>query len=314
MPLGSTAQLKPQTRETPLAEPLIADGYLPIHGIERTHRYSMRGSRNTQPTEPQERPRYRHLPPTLMKQIQQRSLDALLRVQAFLDANATTVGPIGTSAARRELDDAITALNDHATTQGSATRTIAGQKNTQRSLEVSIRNEHMKPIATFARARLRGTPNFAALTRKVDNLNGPKLVYTARAMATAAAPYADTFAASGMPADSPRELADAADELQGVITARASSKVSRVTSTKAMQEQLVAGKEAVTILHAIITKQFGKDATFLAGWNRARRIQEKPGTPRKPKDVTASDVAPAPVATGAATTASPAATAQPIAG
>src|SRR4051812_27384494 len=211
-----------------------------------------------------------HLFGSFVKQIQQRSLDALLRVQAFLDANASTVGAIGTSAARRELDDSIAALNDGATAQGTIVRTIAGQKNTQRSLEFSIRNAHMKPIAHFARARLRGTPNFAALTRKVDNLNGPKLVHTARAMATAAAPYADTFAASGMPADTPKQLADIADELQSLITGRAAAKVARVGTTKSMVQHLMAGKEAVTILHAIISKQFANDPTFLAGWNNAR--------------------------------------------
>jgi hypothetical protein len=216
-----------------------------------------------------------------MEQLQQRSLDALLRVQAFLDANASTVGAIGTSAARRELDDSITALHDRATAQGTIGRNIAGQKNSQRSLEFSLRNAHMRPIAHFARARLRGTPNFAALTRIANNLNGPKLVHTARAMATAAAPYADTFAASGLPADTPKQLADAADELQGLITARAASKVSRVGTTKAVMEHLMAGKEAVMILHAIISKQFANDPTFLAGWNNARRVQSKLGAVRK---------------------------------
>src|SRR3954466_16213058 len=128
-----------------------------------------------------------------MKSLQQRRFDVLLRVQAFLDANASTVGPIGTSGARKELDDAIGAVTGHTTVQGTAERTMAGQKSHERALEISIRNEHVRPIATFARARLRGSPNIAALSRTVDNLGGAKLVHAARSMATAAAPYAATF-------------------------------------------------------------------------------------------------------------------------
>jgi hypothetical protein len=233
-----------------------------------------------------------------MNQLQQRRLDALLRVQAFLDANATTVGAIGTSAARKELDDAVSALTDHSTAQGSLTRNIAGQKNIKRTLEISIRNEHMKPIATFARARLRGTPNYASLTRRVDRYEGNKLIHSARAMATAAAPYADSFSASGLPADTVEQLATAADELQNTITARASNRVARVSATRAVEEHLVAGKEAVSILHAIITKQFARDPVFLAAWDAARRVGLKLGPVRSIAD----DAAPvtAPPATNAA--------------
>src|SRR5207253_4059291 len=112
-------------------------------GIDLTHLISRCVSRACTHASRRERPVRSTIKTWFMKAIQQRSLDALLRVQAFLDANASTVGPIGTSAARRELEDAITALNDHATAQGTVVRTIAGQKNTQRSLEFSIRNAHM---------------------------------------------------------------------------------------------------------------------------------------------------------------------------
>ena len=195
-----------------------------------------------------------------MNQRQQRSLDALLRTQAFLNANASTVGVTATSAARRELDDAIAALSDHSTTQGSVARTMDGQLNIERALKVSIRNAHIKPIATFARARLRGTPNFATLTRTVGRVRGGKLVHTARALATAAAPYADSFSASGLPADTAQQLANAAEELQGAITARSSSNVARIGATTAIKEQLVAGREAVQILHAILSKRLFEHA------------------------------------------------------
>ena len=215
-----------------------------------------------------------------MNQHQQRRFDALLRVQQFLDTNASDVGTLAASAGRKELDAAVSALTDCADIQGSANLTMAGQINHERFLEVAVRNEHMKPIATFARARLRGVPEIAALSKRLDDLHGARLVRAARSMASAAEPHADAFTAAGLPSDTVGPLGAAADALQAALTARASSKVGRIAATKAVSEQVRIGCDAVSILHAIVSKQFAGDPIFLAGWDAARRIGAKKGALR----------------------------------
>ena len=237
-----------------------------------------------------------------MNQKQQRRFDAFLRSQEFLDSNAGIVGTLATSAGRKELDVAVTALAGHADVQGSANLRMAGQISNERALEAAIRNEHMKPIATFARARLRGAPDFATLTRRVETLHGPRLVRAAAAMATAAEPYVAAFPAGGLPPETLAQLGAAADALQEAITHRGSSRVRRVQATKAVEQQISIGRDATNVLHAIISKQFANDPTFLAGWNAARRVGAKKGPVRGSGAVIGSvtPVAPSPAAVVAA--------------
>lgn len=215
-----------------------------------------------------------------MKQQQQRTVDSLTRVEGFLDANAATVGALGNSAGRVQLSTSVTTVAAFDNTQGSADLRMAGQKNRERSLAIELRTAHMQPIATFARSQLRGVPDFAALTRSTAQLNRAKLVRAARAMATAAAPYVDALVRGGFPADTLTQLSNSADALEGALADRANTKVGRVSATKGIELQLQAGREAVTMLHAVISKQFAGDPVFLAGWNSARRITAKSGGQR----------------------------------
>lgn len=242
-----------------------------------------------------------------MNQHQQRTLDSLRRVQDFLDTHADVVGPLKDSEGRKQLDDAVTQLAAHSNDQGSADLAMAGQISREKSLVTDLKTEHMQPIATFARAKLRGAPDFAALTKSAAKLKGKALVRAARAMATAAAPNADTLTQGGFPADTVTQLGDAATAVDGALTDRANTKVHRVGATKGISEQALRGREAVTMLNAVISKQFVRDKTFLAGWRTARRIVAKPGVARV---AVAPLVAVAPVATTAKTV--PVATSEPV--
>src|ERR1043166_4441803 len=134
-----------------------------------------------------------------MRLHQQHEQEALRRVQAFLDTHDSVVGPLKDSEARKQLDDAVARLAAHTLDQGTANLEAAGQTNRKRQLAVVLKSEHMQPIATFARARLKGVPDVAALTQPTGDLHGNKLVSAARAMATAALPHADVLTRGGFP-------------------------------------------------------------------------------------------------------------------
>jgi hypothetical protein len=149
---------------------------------------------------------------------QQRYSSATLRrVQQFLDSHADVVGPINQSAVRQELDaayaDTIATVNE----QGTRTRVARGERANQRSLEQSLKRLHLTPIVKFARAGLRGVPNFGALTPNVQNLQGDGLVKAANALLTAAAPYAATFIEGHFPENFIGEAHQATNALQTSI-------------------------------------------------------------------------------------------------
>jgi hypothetical protein len=236
-----------------------------------------------------------------MKQHQQRQLDALRRVQDFLDSHADVVGALRESEGRKQLDAAATRLATLDNDQGTAGLELAGQASRAKALTADLRASHMQPIARFARARLRGTPDFAALTRSASRLQGKPLVRAARAMATAAAPHADALTRGGFPADTIAQLAAAADALGESLVERANTRVRRVGATKGIEADLLSGREAVAMLHAVIGKQFAGDATFLAEWRAARRVVGKPGAVRAIAGASASPASSrAPAVQGAA--------------
>lgn len=63
-----------------------------------------------------------------------------------------------------------------------------------------------------------------------------------------------------------------ATALETAITGRATAKVRRVGSAKCIREELVKGRDAVRMLHAVVSKQFVGDKTFLAAWTAAHRV------------------------------------------
>jgi hypothetical protein len=248
-----------------------------------------------------------------MNQEQQRKADSLRRVQDFLGANADQVGALKDSEGSTQLNEAVDALINHGGNQAATDLAMAGQISRRRALQAELRASHMQPLATFARAKLRGAPDFAALVKSGKGLGPTQLVRAARAMATAAAPQLDVLTRAGFPADTITQLGAAAAALENAITERANAKVRRVGSTKGIYEELLKGREAVAMLNAVVSKQFAGDKTFLAAWHAAHRVTAKPGIARVSTAVSASASAavvapsPTPVIDNAATEAQAAA-------
>src|ERR1044072_1389862 len=105
-----------------------------------------------------------------MKQKEAYVRDTLVTVQQFLDANAAALGPVNTSGARKALDDAIAALDDHAVAQGAHTLRSAGETNKQRTLRLALRKQYLRPIAKVAAASLGNVPEISTLRMPPPNL------------------------------------------------------------------------------------------------------------------------------------------------
>jgi hypothetical protein len=211
---------------------------------------------------------------------QQHKVDSLRRVQDYLNTHAAELGSAVSAGVKQQLDDAIAQIDAFDNIQGSTKLELEGLINRRRALEAELRQRHMVPIAVFARARLQGVPDFAALTSSGLKLHLSRLVAAARAMATAAAPHLDALVSNGFPPDTITQLVAAADAVSSAMAERASTHVRRVGATKAIEQQLRRGREAVSVLKAVVGKQAAGDLAFLAGWRAAHRVAAKSGPTR----------------------------------
>jgi hypothetical protein len=225
-----------------------------------------------------------------VNQNQQRQFDAQRRVQHLLDSRAGDVEVLKACEGRKELDDAVEQSAASSNEKGTAIRQLDGLLSRQKTLVWELRYRYMEPIATFARARLHGATDVAALTRSTLRLRPKPLVHAAQAMATAAAPHADVLAKGGFP-DCIDRLNTAADELTAVMEDRANTRIAKMRATKALDEQVQRGRKAVSMLHAVVSNLLGDDATFMTGWNAARRVGRKVGAVHGPRTTTATPAA-----------------------
>jgi hypothetical protein len=70
-----------------------------------------------------------------------------------------------------------------------------------------------------------------------------------------------------------------------------------VRATRDIREHVLRGRQAIAMLHAVVSNQLGDDATFMTGWNAARRVGRKIGGVHGPRTTTTTPAAP-PATTG----------------
>jgi hypothetical protein len=228
-----------------------------------------------------------------MQQKQTYVRDTLVNVQRFLDANATALGPVNTSGARKALDDAIAGLTDHSVAQGEHIIGSTGETSKQRALRLRLRRRYLAPIAHVAAAKLGDVPEIATLRLPSKNLIGSALVDAANAMANAAAPYAATFTAAGLKPDFLDALRTTAQDMETSLGGRTDHVTKRRGSTIALGSAASAGRTALRLLDAVIQQQVPDDAQLLAEWSAIKRIPRKPG-PSRAASVAVAPSAPAP--------------------
>ena len=106
-----------------------------------------------------------------MRQDKQRELDSLIRAQDFFTKNGVAIGPVANSAAKKQIDDAVSQIRAHITAQGATTRAIAGQSGRIAGMAQQLVRSHISPITKFARANLKGVSDYETLTKTPNAAN-----------------------------------------------------------------------------------------------------------------------------------------------
>jgi hypothetical protein len=242
---------------------------------------------------------------------QGRSLATLRRSQQFLTTNDGVLGTINQSVARAALDSAVTQLATAAASQSAGSKNAVGATARQVELRQTLREVHMKPIATIAREQLASTPEFKALRMPPSNASVAQLVAWATSMAEAATANAAVFTSSGLDADFATQLTTAAAAVRASVDTRAQSLGRQINATTGLKAAEKSGMSALRVINAIVVPRLSGNLPLLAEWKSLSKVSAKLG----PVVGTTVPVAPvAPVAPAApAAPAVPAAPAAPAA-
>ncbi len=249
-----------------------------------------------------------------MNSLQERIYDTGRRIQAFLDANDAALGTINTSGMRAELDAVVTALGQSSSTQAAGRVNAIGETANQRTLRLALRLNHMHPIASVARAKLRTVPNFQAMTLPKPGTRVVSLIAHASGMGEAAAPYAQVFIDAGLPQDFLAKLTAAADAVKASIDARAAARGQRSSATGTLKTLVDRARLAIKALNAFVVPLLSADVAhsgLLAEWSSVRRVHAKGGPVIGSEETARAVASPAPTPSAAAT--APASSASPAA-
>ncbi|MBL8996262.1 MAG: hypothetical protein JNL44_03005 [Gemmatimonadetes bacterium] len=213
---------------------------------------------------------------------QKQVLESFVRVRTFLEDYPAT-GWLTYSGARETLDEVLQRAFAHAGTQVSGPALHRGESSRQRHLMGRIRDRHMRPIVTIARAQIEpgsdvGLP--VALRMPKVRLGVTLLLQACDGMMAAAVPFAEALIAHGLPSDFLARFEEAREELDRTRSRRAELTQSHIGARAGLAAELRRGRRAVDRLDAVVRVAFEGDEVVLTAWRSAKRVRLLPGARR----------------------------------
>ena len=225
-------------------------------------------------------------------------LEALRNVQAFLDEQRNRLPTIATSGARRQLDDALARLAQHADDQTSSAAWSRNCTKRYHALRRRLIRSHLVPIALIARATRPPLSELAQFRIPRGKATALQLAAATHAMAEAAAPRANTFVAAGMPEDFIDQMERASEAMMAELEARTQERARHRIATEALRAGISSARRIVKVLDAFVRSACELDVEMIAGWETVthvrrsvRRPEPLPADSREPLQLTATGVA-----------------------
>jgi hypothetical protein len=215
-----------------------------------------------------------------MDKNQRRQYEMFVRVSDFGHANgdrfpASTKGGDAFAA----VEAAVTALNQHTATQFSSRREARGGPSTDTAAYKAM-VAMLDAIGHTAKAVAMDTAGVEGRFRVPKAHGKLAVVNAARAFARDVEPLAAQFVAHGMPADFVAQLTTRIAAVEQALQAREAGRELHASADASISAALDSGLAAVHRLDAIVGNVFVDDASAMAGWTVARRIDQYRGTKR----------------------------------
>jgi len=221
-------------------------------------------------------------------------LQSFVRVRVFLDEQPMR-GSIDSRHARAMLDDALRRAREHAATQEGAPSSGRAALRRQQDLVQRIRDEHMRPIVTIARAQMEPGSDVglsASLRMPTGKLGLQELLQWCDGMLETVRPFEALFISNGMPSDFLARFAQSRTDLVRTMTVRATLTTAHVVARHGLREELRRARLAVDRLDAIGRANFRGDEAMLTVWRSTKRVHRLTGgaaMPSQRRQAEASD-------------------------
>ncbi len=245
-----------------------------------------------------------------MQLIHSNTLDALRRVQGFLDSQAAALGTLVSAMLRARLDAAVTQLTAFMAEQSAAAGVAKGETANQDAFRKDIRARFLTPMAGIARRALRLAPEFSTMVVASSTLRNGAYLNTVQTLADSAAKYEKTFVDHGMPADFLTQLRAAITQLNASKDAQARNLSRRKAATQGIVDTDKIGRAELKTLNGVIAPAIKHNAALLADWKASKKIAITL-TPMPPQPAGSAPASPTPSPAPASPTAPVAPAVQP---
>jgi hypothetical protein len=199
-------------------------------------------------------------------------LEALRRIQLFIDEHADALGNLSSADACRALDETVTKLDALALRQREAQVDCANQTKIKHERREELMRRHMYPIAAIARVHLGATPQITDMQCPTLRDADCTLVAAATVMANAAATHRSVFTDQQLPADFVRELRSAADALKQAVVEQDGRLTRMKMVTREIADEFAESARIRAVLNALMEARLYGDAERLEAWKVAKRV------------------------------------------
>lgn len=204
-----------------------------------------------------------------------RRYEMLTRVRDFGAAHQPMFGTDSLGGqAFATVGEAVTSLSRYAAQQMSG-RGSTREGATSKAVAREALRDDLDAIIRTARALALDTPGLEDKFRPPRGNGDQVLLNAARAFARDAEPIAAQFIEYGMPDDFLADLTADIQSFEDAIRDQGAGRDINVAAAAAMEASMEAGLTAVRRLDAIVPNTLRADATALAVWERARRVEYK---------------------------------------
>lgn len=222
-----------------------------------------------------------------MNAVQKQVIESFVRVRAFLEAHPVT-GELTYGGAQETVDEVIDRFWVHAGTQVSGRALAHAELRHREQLTTRLRNRHMRPIVTIARAQVEPHSDVrlpVAVRMPKVRIGVTKMLQACDGMMEAARTFEAVLIENGLPSDFLSRFKSDRDELELTFARRATMTGTHVGAKKGLQVVLARGRLAVDRLDAVVRVAFEGDEVVLATWRATKRVRQLPGGPRTQQPV-----------------------------
>jgi len=178
----------------------------------------------------------------------------------------------------RELELAVSELEQAAADQALGQRRSQATTRAVYASVKRLRDWHLKPLATIARALAEDEPGIASAVRMPRRRIGvTRLSAEALAMREAASRYEQLFVANGRDLDFLSQLDAAIEKMEESFIEQARAVGTQVGATAAVAQGIRRARRLVMLLECQILPGYEEDDVALAEWRAAKRVHLKAG-------------------------------------